>query len=580
MSRDLTLAMKLYADASRMLQGLVTGERGINKFTRNAKAHFDSFKNSITSVEGKLASLGVTIGVTATIMQSANLDKDLKQLQLTAGASADEAARLRKELFSAQNNYGQGVDKLKDGVDALVAGGLSLKQSTATVEPMAQTLAVAKTNATALAQAMGVASKQFNIDLSDTQQATYLLDRMVVAGRAGNAELENLPDVFARVGANAKTAKLDLNQTLALVETLSLVEPDPNRLGTLVDSTLRVFTNMNYMKNAQKATGVKFFDASGSRRDALMVLNDIDKKYKSLSTDVQKNSLIAKAFGAADADTIKGLRELLDEGKLSALDKVLLGIINSGGTVKRDVDEAISNSVDQAGRLKGVLREAADGFAQPINDSITKIIKLTLDPKEKGGLGMDGQDMMLAGGGALVAGALTMKAGRKLLSGLGTGVATGKALEEAAGVTPVYVVNMPDMGIAGMPTAPGTNKGGGLGKYGKYALGAGSFLMSAPFGAMAAGAMGGYGAGKLLYDNVLEGTVVADAIGRSIAMAMAPFSSTAREAFAADLNARTSELSGTLKVELNDNRPPKVSLTTNQPGMKVNMSNGPLMLGN
>jgi hypothetical protein len=63
-------------------------------------------------------------------------------------------------------------------------------------------------------------------------------------------------------------------------------------------------------------------------------------------------------------------------------------------------------------------------------------------------------------------------------------------------------------------------------------------------------------------------------------MAMAPFSSTAREAFAADLNARTSELSGTLKVELNDNRPPKVSLTTNQPGMKVNMSNGPLMLGN
>ena len=78
--------------------------------------------------------------------------------------------------------------------------------------------------------------------------------------RLGNAELENLPDIFARVGGNAKAANFNLDQTLALVELLSKSEPQAERLATLVDSTMRVFTNMRYMKEAQKATGIGFYD--------------------------------------------------------------------------------------------------------------------------------------------------------------------------------------------------------------------------------------------------------------------------------------------------------------------------------
>lgn len=59
---------------------------------------------------------------------------------------------------------------------------------------------------------------------------------MTQAGFAGNAELEDLASIFGRVGNSAKNAGMDFTQTLAFIERLSLVERQPERLATLVDS--------------------------------------------------------------------------------------------------------------------------------------------------------------------------------------------------------------------------------------------------------------------------------------------------------------------------------------------------------
>lgn len=501
MSRNLELALRLTADATRFMAGMAKGEGGLRKLGSAAKRELDAVGNAFRSVEGRLAQLGIGVSALAVGAQSANLDKDLVQLKLTAGATVEEMNRMRDTLFSAQSATGQTVDELKGGVDALIAGGQSMAEATATVRPMAETLAVAKTNADALAKAMGVAGKMFDIDLSQADQARLLLDRMVVAGRAGNAELENLPDVFSRIGANAKESSLDINQTLALVETLSLVEPNAERLATLTDSTLRVFTNRKYMEDAAKATRVQFFNADKSRRDPLLVIEDIKKQYDKLKNDKDRFRLISKAFGAADQDTQRGLKTLLDNQSLSRLDEILRDIKGAGGTIARDLPEAISNSVDQVGRLRGELRKAADDFARPVNDTLSGLIKWGLDSKDNGGLGLSGNDILL--GGAVGAAGIfgTARYGGKALKGLagklgGTaaGVATGKALEEMAGVTPVYVVNMPGDGLGGAgPLDKVAGRAAGLGAAGRLGL---QGLALAGAGAA------GYGAGTLLSSRI------------------------------------------------------------------------------
>jgi hypothetical protein len=191
---------------------------------------------------------------------------------------------------------------------------------------------------------------------------------------------------------------------------------------------------------------VKFFDAKGARRDADAVLRDIKVRYDRLKTDQSRAKFVEKAFGQADLDTIKGIRSLL-QGDILTRTQQFSGLIqNAGGTLNRDLKDAINNAIDQTGRLRAALREAADDFAQPIKDAYTGTIQKMLNEKKKGGLELSGKQLLL-GGGALAAGTLAAAfLGNKIakrLAGTGAGILEGKAIEKIAGVTPVFVVNWP-----------------------------------------------------------------------------------------------------------------------------------------
>lgn len=461
-NRDLSLALRLYTDASRFVAGLTQAKGGVRSFTQGARQEFEAFKGSIGSVRGQLAQLGLSVGAVATAVQSARMDKGLTQIGQTAGVSKAEVAALRGELFRMAGETGQQVDDLKLGFDNAVQSGLNFREALPVIGATNKAMAVTGASADRLTASLTVASTAYDFDLSKPGMALGLLDKMTVAGRQGNAELQNLSDIFGRVGVNAASGGMGFEKTLAFIEALSLVERQPERLATLADSTLRLFTNLNYMKDAAQATGVRFFDSKGARRDPIETLKDIKRQYDALTTDKDRALFVQKAFGKADLDTIKGLRTLLGGDMLNKVGQFERTIRDAGGTIQRDLPEAISNAVDQTGRLKAELRNAADAFAQPINDSLQNLIKWGLDKKENGGLGLDGKDMVL-GGGALALGTLAAaRYGGKAISGLakrfgGTavGVAEGKALEAAAGVTPVFVVNWPaSIGGASVPGLP------------------------------------------------------------------------------------------------------------------------------
>lgn len=587
MNREMTLAMRLQADASRMVNSFLTGERSVKKFVSSAKSEFSSFKRDLDSVEGRLAGLGVTIGVTATLMQSARMDKNLTQIGQTAGMSKKEVEQLRGELFQMSEETGQNVGELEDGFNKAVQAGLKFKQAKNLIDATNKAMAVTGAQSEVLANGLTVASTAYHFDLKNPGMALGILDKMTVAGRLGNAELESLSGIFSRVGPNAASAGMGFDQTLGFIEGLSKIEQQPERLATLADSTLRLFNNLEYMKNAQKATGVKFFDKDGTRRDAFDIIDDIKKKYDTLNTEKEQAIFIQKAFGKADLDTIKGMRVLLSGDMLKTIREFSGEITTASGTIERDLPNAIANAVDQTGRLKTTLREAADGFARPINDSISKVIKYTLDSKDKGGLGMDGTDLMLAGGGTVVAAMLAKRLGGKALkslggkiTGLGTDVATGKALEAAAGVMPVFVVNMPASfgGLPGMAGLPGKDPGALLKKAPEAIksslLTASMFknvgMATAPLAAM-------YGVTQW------AGNTSND-VGR--VNGLLDFSKIMNKIFNYDPDAKQKawreaqdrELRGTIDVRLHDDRAPTITMRINQPGIKANINNGQHMV--
>lgn len=466
-NRDLSLALRLYTDSARFVSGLTQAEGRVRSFGQAARREFDALKNAMGSLRGQLATLGVSVGAVALGAQSARMDKSLTQIGQTAAGSKAEVEGLRRELFRMAGETGQNVDDLQTGFNNAVQSGLKFKEALPVIDGTNKAMAVTGASAERLTAGLTVAGEAFHFDLAKPELALTLLDKMTVAGRLGNAELQNLSDIFARVGVNASSAGMGFDQTLAFIETLSLVERQPERLATLADSTLRLFNNLKYMKEAATATGVKFFDGKGERRDPVDILKDIKTKYDKLKTDKARAVFLQTAFDKADLDTIKGIKTLLGGDNLSKIGEFTGAIGKAGGTIERDLPAAISNAIDQTGRLKTELRKAADDFARPINDVLQSVIKWGLDKKENGGLGLDGQDMIVGGAGLALGTLAAARYGGKGISalvgrlgGTAAGVAQGKVLEAAAGVTPVFVVNWPGSDIPGLPAA-GAGAGAG-----------------------------------------------------------------------------------------------------------------------
>lgn len=473
--RELDGMGKDAADAERKIDDVAKASEKAERATRRLGAGASSIKTygkaaiwASEKVVNRYTAMGAGFTVAAAGLASAKLDQKLVAIKQTAGATREQSAQLREDLFRLGAETGQPIDALADGFGNLVASGQGWEASRQQIAATAKAMAVTKADAGTLTNALTVAAESFEFDLSKPGLALEILDKMVVAGRLGSAELQSLSDIFARIGVGAKASGMTFEQTLAFVETLSKTEKNAERLATLADSTLRLFTNLNYMRDASKATGVKFFDAKGARRDAVAVLADFQARYRKLKTEQERINWFGKAFGKTDQQTITGMRILLEGKALSDGVGYARTIGNASGTLDADLPEATNNLIDQFGRLTAVVREASEA-GRPLVSGLTNVVRFLADNKTFTQSGLAVGAGLVAVSGAIVAAGTVYKNWKEIRGILGSGSRGAKGpLEDAlgtAGAQRVFVVNMPGGGIPGMggdalPGAPGSTPAG------------------------------------------------------------------------------------------------------------------------
>lgn len=546
---SLTAAIKLYLEAHGLQRGLEQSARGIRRFTGVAQREFSHLGGLLRGVHGQLATFGVAFGAGALIKQSAQLDQQLVRIRQTAGATAAQQHQLRAQLFVMAKTTGQSVEKLTDGFNRLVQSGLTWQQSLATIKAINVAMAVTGSNAETLSSALVATANNFNFNLAKPKEAAKLLDQMTVAGRLGNAELENLASIVGGTAAGAVRAKVPFKELLALTEALSMKELNPDILRTLVRSGLRMFTMLRHMKQITGTSGVKFFDAKGNRRDAIDVLADVQKIYNGLKSDKARSIFLGRLFKGASSRAIRAWAMALQGGTLSNVHSFVKQIGAAGGTLQRDLPASIDNNVAQTHRLGAALRQAADQFAKPMNATLARWIQVAVNSKAQGGLGLSGKELAGGAAAAIFGGYALSRMGSGLLSRIGgtaSGVAAGKALQYETGVTPVFVTNWPATLGAGTALAAAGGASGKLGKLGRLAGDAGKLL---GVGYLA------YEAGGEFNKRVLTGNSVGDKIGSAIAHWIG-FASPLRgtsigfEARAAVARMNRAEVGGTIDINL------------------------------
>lgn len=453
----------------RMAQNSGRHLRALKTIAMGVRQEFDRIKSLGSSAQGQLAGLGVGLGVVAGLTGSARLDRQLIRTKQTASMTSEQKDEWKEEGFRIAKAYGVGREDVDSGFNTLIASGVKYDPAKKTADAIGQATAVTGADSAILGKAVVAGASAFNIDLNKEGAALDLLQKMTVAGRLGNAELENLADLFPKIGGAAAAAGMSMAQALAFTETLSTVEMQPDRLGTLAESTLRVFSTKQYRDQVQKTSGVTFFSKDGSSRNPQDVFGDLKRKFDKLDTDEKRAKFMGTVFKGMDQDTVRGMRIMLSGDRLNTFVEQSKDIAGAGPVIGQDLKENTQSASGAAARMKATLGQAIDRMATPLNKGFADLGTYLLDDLNLSG------EQMLAGGAALGAGGYYAgrgaKAGagallNKFLGGPETlkNIAVGKVLEEATGVTSVFVTNWPGgMPLGGgLPDLPnGTSSGNG-----------------------------------------------------------------------------------------------------------------------
>lgn len=433
--------------------------RTIKSVAAATRAEFSRVKGMMTGVNGHLAGAGLGIGVGLSVASSAKTDRRMIQLGQTANMSPAENEDMRKEVFRVSKSYGNDPDSILGGAEALLAGGLSPKAAKSSIDAIGQASALRNADPTILAGAGMAAKEAYGFDLENPATMLDILQKMTIAGDAAKAELTDLGSIFNKVGANASAAGFKFHQSLGLIESLSNVEPNADNLRTMVGSFLTVFNTGSYQEQVSKTTGIEFFNKDKSRRDPFEVVADMRKKYDKLPDDKTRASFFNVVFKSMDRDAVTAWRWMLSGDRQDNMVGISDQVHNAAPIFNQQLKENTSSATGTAGRMRATLRDATDRMSRPINEAFASMGTYLLDDLNLSGEQMMGLGAATAIGGYYTGRGLKKGAGALLnkLPGVGNpletmqGIAVGKVLEEATGVTSVFVTNWP----SGMPLGGG-----------------------------------------------------------------------------------------------------------------------------
>lgn len=596
MSNDLDLYVRIAADSARYNAALGVAGRETKHFSELAKAHLGALK-------GALAEVGLQVGALAFAMNG------LKQAGGMETAMNDVASNIKKSTTSAAELATQLKDVKKTAIDvakvtpfkaqeivgiqdALLKAGLdqnAIKGKDGAAMAAAQLSALTNLDPTLVGDSLARLGSMFQLKNDAYDDAAESLVRGEAASPGKLQEILQSQKMF---GTTANMLGVGFNDSVALA---AMMTPLGDSAGSSLNNFLLNTTgNTKAAREAMAKAGLghgkgdKFKSAyyeNGKFIGAERAAELTRKKLLAIKDDTKRMDIARDIFG--------------EEGMRAAMQMVSATTDKTFSGIKTQMDEAIGREEKMAIKMQGfeMSTKAAAGTvqtsfalafdpflddlakaAQGVNDLAGDLNKSMMDNPEQvanwgnlalGAIGAGGLLAVLSGKGRSAVGGAVGSA-----ASLAGNVAAGKVLQEAAGVTPVYVVNMPSGGPgSGLPDLPGAPKpgakpsvslprdlgpiGNGMAKAGEVVVKAGTvagqvlpwIARVAPYAA----AFGtGYAVGEGIY-KASEGTPAGDALidglGGLTAKVLAFFGNeNASQAVALTEKLRQTEIKGTVSV--------------------------------
>lgn len=476
-------AQRVKRDFAQMQQSLAAGAKGIAIAYAGKQMLAPGVRNAAT-LEASMNKVKMELG--GTVKNATELDKKMQTVRKTATSVSANLPFSANDVVAIQTSLLKGGLALND-----IAGDSGAAFSTAALA------ALTGQAPEAIGDSIARIGAQFN--LQGGQQYTEAADWLLRASSSATTDVGKIIYGLRMSGSAADGLNINLQDSIT---SLAMLGSLGEQAGSSYMGFLRgVKGNTPEAIRIMNQLGLSFFD------DGQFVgMNDAITRLRAavggIADDQKRAQVLAKLFGdeggrAANTfvnakrtfadltDNAKGQLGLNDrigiwaDGLNAAINK-LQGTLQSTSATLFDpllaVLTDITNAANTATGALGELLEDNSGLANVLSYSATGAVMAA------GGWGAYKMAQGALYGGRALKGYKGLGSG---LVGTATGIAKGKAIEAATGVTPVYVTNMSDMPVGGMSLQPGvaginaTTASKGAGKFATASKWAGRLAMPA-----------------------------------------------------------------------------------------------------
>lgn len=477
-----TIKLAIQFTAIDMLSGIVSRLRNsipsLGEAGRKVKSDFDQMEQSITKGLKAIAVGYYTLKkIKPGVDNAADLQEaliDVRMNLLEAGKSANdlnaELAQVKSTAIDVSKTSPFSAKDIVQVENTLLKAGLKMKDviGKGGAAWAATALATITKEAPAgISEALVSIASPFNIKGQGYGELADFLQKVDTASVTSVPELMEGMKYVAGTAANMRVSWKD---TLAAMGAMSQQGLRGTVAGTSLNQFLLRLNAITPMsRKAMQHLGLNFHDAAGRLKPLNEIIDQLRDKTGKL-TDKQKMMFLEKIF---DTEGARSALALMHEGEGSW--EAVNESIGKAVSLQDKMNERLKGFNASVQALAGTSKTTLANIFDPLLSPLTRVIDFlneivfkigeiasknrTLASLVSGGMAVTGAAVagyglvnILKGGAAgmrVLKGVGGVKGLLKSLGGTASGIAQGKAVEAATGVTPVFVTNWPLKFMAG-----------------------------------------------------------------------------------------------------------------------------------
>jgi TP901 family phage tail tape measure protein len=319
----------------------------------------------------QLVTLGGPAALGASYKQYADMDRGITRIGLTANASAEELAGVRKEIEGIAFETAQSSAKVTGGLNVLVSQGRSLKEGLQFLPSVARTAAATGSEVADIAKSADAVATNFKIAGGEMQKA---FDIMSESGKAGQFEL---PDMAQYIPALAPAAAaVGFTGTKGLTELLSILQIMRKGSGSSSDAYVSLNNILMKMDSDETRKNFKKFgiDSSAALAKTRKEGGNVVETFENLIKIATKGDDAKIGEIVKDAEFKRGVLALRAyAGEWQKMAKTVGQTAN--GSVGRDLERVTADARAQIDRMMS----AIENRAVELGSVLAKYVVLPLD---------------------------------------------------------------------------------------------------------------------------------------------------------------------------------------------------------